>query len=277
MPSRPFLTLLLLGPLLTAFPRGAGALELVYERSFDLPGESQLSGIEGMTLDSSSGDLILSSGVPRLERITTDGDYVGPILLDSDAVVAPDGLQARSGGRILSGNMALVSEFEGATGEAAAGGISLELAPGFTDIEGITFDPVTETIWVVANTEARVASYSTTGAFLSEFSTSGIGVEPHGVVFDPVTGNLLIVEDESNSLHVVTLSGAELDDFDLSALASLSNVEAVTLDPETRTVYAGGNTTVAVFTLVPEPATGLLVVVGLAALARARPASRSRR
>ena len=143
------------------------------------------------------------------------------------------------------------------------------------DLEGITFDPSSGLIWAVSEAQSRVASFQQDGTLVSEFSTAVLGfLDPQGIGFDPVTGALPVVEDDFDNLYLLSTAGDVLDQFDLNALSGLTNVEGVTIDPTTRTIFASGeigaDAVVAVFTLVPEPSTALLVMAGLVALARRR-------
>ncbi len=251
-------------------PGPASALELFFERTFAAPGPTPFDGIEGLTFDQDAGDLIATYRDPDLRLFSTDGDFLGTITLDPDVVV-PDGLHAIPGGNVLSTDGDEVEDFVRSTG--APGGLSFLSV--VTDLEGITFDPTSGLIWGVSESLSRLASFQQDGTLVSEFSTAVLGFPgPQGIGFDPVTGALLVVEDDFDNLYLLSTAGVVLDQFDLTALSGISNVEGVTIDPATRTIYASGeigdDATIAVFTLVPEPSTALLVMAGLLALGRRR-------
>ncbi len=254
--------------LVVGFAPPAGAqIQLQHQQTIQIPAAAAVFEADGLTFDATSGNLYVSDGSTAFSVITPAGGFVENVTFGT-GVPNADGLQILPNGNLLTAENLEVVEIDPATGDAVNGGISLDLTGVvIDDVEGVTFDPSANTIWTVG---LFLSEVSTAGARLDEFSLGDDDVvDPKGVAYDPDSGLLLIVENDFNTLSFFDQMGNLVDQFDLSQTPGFpdptANLNAVTLDPQSDTVYVGSRSSIGVFS-VPEPSADLAEAACLAAL-----------
>jgi DNA-binding beta-propeller fold protein YncE len=257
-------------------PAGLSAASFAVFASFDVSGFMD-SGPEGIVYDTASGNLfVVSSSTPAVgdgnsivHEITTSGVEVTNWLIP---VEEAEGITLLTNGNLLFTNSTsggAVSEFTTA-GVAVPGptGLDFLLHPPSDDADGIVFNTLTGTFFVVDDDKQTVFEFAADGSTNSEaFKTTDVAAaftHPEGITVDPFTGNLLIVDNQygSKSLYEVTTAGVLV-----STLALGFDAEGVTIDPATRILYiADDNGGKIYLAAIPEPATSALIGIGLVAL-----------
>jgi len=109
-------------------------------------------------------------------------------------------------------------------------------------VGGVGLDHVTDTVWVVDETNDLITQFSRTGTQLTQFGPPAVpGIaspQPIGVKVHPVTGNLWIV-DEAEVVYEMTRTGALVRSF--SVLPAIADASAIALDVTNQRIFVSND------------------------------------
>jgi len=135
------------------------------------------------------------------------------------------------------------------------------MGPGVRDNDGLFVNAATNETWVTDDSRAEVLRISESGVvepLLIGAALSTPLMEPQGITRDPLTGHVLVVDD-ADALDALFEFGADGSLLDVIPLArgAVSDAEAITIQPETRTVFIGfdDTDTIALYRYTPTPNT----------------------
>ena len=166
---------------------------------------------------------------------------------------------ALGGTRLPNGNLLILNAKFGKIiemtpyGELVNGGVditseALAVVGSNAKSRGMAYYPQTDTIFVLDSGKI-IKEIDTTGNLVSTIDLAKSlpnNTCPQGMTIDPVTGNFLLGDQSpedscsgTNSIYEVTPSGKLVSSTDVEALTGFGDLEALSIDPGTSTLYAG--------------------------------------
>lgn len=167
--------------------------------------ESDLFRIQAISLE---GDhLIVGDGLGNLQRLTKNGETLGPPFTLSGGFADTEGIAIAANGDIVTveDDPERLSWFS-PTGELKTQMNTLEFSPPLSEAQGIAIDPRTGHLLIVDDWEGSNSLYefSSEGELLAQASLLEYGNDPEGIAIRPGSNQLFIAFD----------SGAQIVTFD---------------------------------------------------------------
>lgn len=223
----------------------AHAADLTFERAFAFAGPS------GLAYDARFCGLWVANETGQVALVNLYGDEIRRFSADLRRIDAV----AMDGGDLLLTNGAGTYQSVTVTGRALSAPFSI--AAGGRDNDGLFVDPLTRDRWITDDSLSEIVRITADGTFASRVEGATLStplMEPQGITRDPVTGNLLVVDDADalDALFEFASDGTLLDVIPL-ARGAVADAEAITIQPETRTVFIGfdDTDTIAVYRYTP--------------------------
>lgn len=223
------------------------AADLTFVRAFPFSGPSGLaydSRFCGLWVANETGQVVLVNLFgDELRRFATDLSRIDALAMENGDLLLTDGAGTYQRASI--------------TGEVR--GAPFSMGKGIFDNDGLFVDPETQDTWVTDDSRSevlRITAAGETEALVAGAALSIPLMEPQGITRDPGTGHLLVVDDADalDALFEFSADGALLDVIPL-ARGAVADAEAITLQPETGTLFIGfdDTDTIAVYTYAPTP------------------------
>lgn len=221
--------------------------DLVLERAFPFAGPS------GLAYDARFCGLWVANETGEVALVNLHGDElrrfsVGLRRIDALAIEDGDLLLTDGGGR-----------YQRASIDGEVLGPPFRMGAGVNDNDGLFVDPVTHETWVTDDSRAEVLRIGASGdavAHVVGIMLTTPLMEPQGITRDPLSGNFLVVDDADalDALFEFAGDGTLLDVIPL-ARGAVADAEAITIQPETGTVFVGfdDTDTIAVYHYTPTP------------------------
>ncbi len=286
-----------------AAPGAHAAINLgsyIHSNSYNLPSQVSEASAVAYNRDSNSLFVIGDEGGAVVEisktgqfisRMTFSGQYTG---VPSNTEPDTEGIAYLGNGKFAYAEERLQRAYEftytagGNINRSTLSGFSFSTTVGNIGLEGITYDPLTDSLWGVKEKQLRAIYQMTniTGSGSSVVTTnpfpltninlvdfSDIYSVAGSIAFAGGTDqeNFLLLSQESNSLIEIDRAGNVLSSISLAFLGR-NTIEGVTMDDEGN-IYltaeedgAGTTSVLYVFSRVPEPSTSLLGMIGLMAM-----------
>ena len=231
------------------------AVKLSLEKSFG-------SSADGIVFDPMTQSIfridseLLSVNPSVIEWSVTEYSLEGEPLNNFTSEVIGAGL---GGSRLPNGNILILNAKFGKIiemtpyGELVSGGVNitseaLAVVGSHAQSRGMAYYPQTDTIFVLDSGKI-IKEVDTSGNIVSQIDLTGSlpgNTCPQGLTIDTATGNFLVGDQSpkercagTNSLYEVTPSGELVSTTDVEALSGFGDLEALSIDPATNTLYAG--------------------------------------
>ena len=195
----------------------------------------------GIAVVSGSPDrYVLDNIQDRVHRVSPQGNSLGYFDTPPGAA-SPTGITAGPAGDFFLTDNGVRRIFRVSAAGVGLGSFSTspfkhkpQGEPLCTDPRGITYDPVSDHLFVADFQEARVFEVTSTGSFVASFSTLPAAPYPTDLALDPAAG-LLTVSDSSGTYAEFTRSGAFLRKYaGVPATVDLSGSTGVSIDPDSK-------------------------------------------